>query len=161
MKYDITQLQKLIFIDCSENDRLNVKGSTSDMMSNGWEFDFTDDNSDFQNAVGLVCNVQGTNAMWFGWSSGSQVGTLSAVLQGEGTVTLDFGNCWGAGIVNVYLDSTLRASAPVGTKSLIKSFSFTSGSVLKIKDENGNAVVMLNSIQTLCNGMFIYAQGSL
>ena len=137
-------MKQTFSIECSANDRLNVIGSKSVMESNGWTFEFTNDG-------GLNC---GSEAKWHGWSANSVVGTLSAVLRGEGTVTLDFGNCWDAGNVNVYLDSTLMARAPVGTKSLIKSFPFTSGSVLKIKDEDGNAVVMVNSIKIECKGMF-------
>ena len=93
------------------------------------------------------------SSKWYGWSTHSVVGTLSAVLNGSGEVTMDFGNCWNDGNVNLYLDSKLIATAPEGTPSVNKSFSFTPGSLLEIKDEDGNAVMALNSIAFQCNGM--------
>ena len=131
---------------------LSVIGNTMVMIQNGWQFDFTHDGSiisDNYKKVGQKCGKQ---AKWFGWSSHSHVGTLSATLKGSGEITLDFGNCWDAGNVKVYLDATLIAAAAAGSKSVSKTFSFTPGSVLKIKDEDGNAVVMINSIQFACYG---------
>ena len=122
------------------------------MIKSGWEFDFTHDGSlitDNYKHVGQQC---GPRAKWYGWSSHSHVGSLSATLIGNGDVTLDFGNCWDDGTVKVYLDANLMATASAGRKSVVKTFSFTPGSVLKIKDEDGNAVVMLNSINIKCYG---------
>ena len=124
------------------------------MEANGWRFDFTHDGSDRNDntykQVGLQCGPQ---AKWYGWSEHSSVGTLSAILKGSGEVTIDFGNCWQEGNVKLYLDSALISTAPSETKSITKSVSFTHGSVLKIKDEDGNAVISLNSITFNCKGM--------
>ena len=124
------------------------------MEANGWRFDLTHDGSNWNDhtykQVGLKC---GPEANWYGWSEHSSVGTLSAILKGSGEVTIDFGNCWQEGNVKLYLDSALIFTAPSETKSIIKSFSFTHGSMLKIKDEDGNAVISLNSITFNCKGM--------
>ena len=124
------------------------------MEANGWRFDFTHDGSNWNDntykQVGLKCGPQ---AKWYGWSEHSNGGTLSAILKGSGEVTIEFGNCWQEGNVKLYLDSALISTAPSETKSITKSFSFTHGSMLKIKDEDGNAVVSLNSITFNCEGM--------
>ena len=116
------------------------------MMSNGWNFDFTDDSAT-HTGVGSECV---SHKIWYGWSGGNAVGTFSATLEGSGEATIDFGNCWSAGVVNLYLDDTKLATASVGQKSMGFIFSFTPGSVLKIKDEGGNAVVSFNSINFSC-----------
>ena len=137
-----------------QNDLLtNINGGTISMIRNGWKFDFTHDGSilsDNYKQVGKKC---AKGAKWYGWSDHSHVGTLVAVLKGSGEVTLSFGNCWDSGKVNVYLDTALMATAPPKSNNVVKTFSFTPGSVLRIKDEDGNAVVRLNYIQFSCYGM--------
>ena len=137
-----------------QNDLLtNIDGGTISMIRNGWKFDFTHDGSilsDNYKQVGTKC---AKGAKWYGWSDHSHVGTLVAVLKGSGEVTLSFGNCWDSGKVNVYLDTALMATAPADSNNVVKTFSFTPGSVLRIKDEDGNAVVRLNYIQFSCYGM--------
>ena len=137
-----------------QNDLLtNIDGGTISMIRNGWKFDFTHDGSilsDNYKQVGKKC---AKGAKWYGWSDHSHVGTLVAVLKGSGEVTLSFGNCWDSGKVNVYLDTALMATAPAKSNNVVKTFSFTPGSVLRIKDEDGNAVVRLNYIQFSCYGM--------
>ena len=125
------------------------------MVENGWQFNFNYDgtnpsDSNYQ-LVGRSC----VGAKWYGWSHFSQVGTLSAILQGSGEVSLGFGNCWDDGSVNVYLDGALKSTAKAGIKNQAVKFEFTPGSVLSIKDENGNAVIRLNSITFSCTGMLI------
>ena len=123
------------------------------MIQHGWQFDFTHDGSvlsDNYKNVGKKC---GSQAKWYGWSAHSHVGTLSATLKGTGEMTIDFGNCWNEGEVKVYLDAKQVAFANAGSKSVTTTISFTPGSVLKIRDENGNAVIMLNSITFKCYGI--------
>ena len=117
------------------------------MMSNGWNFDFTAANATDNNA-GNQCAL---HKKWFGYSGGDEVGTLSATMKGSGEATIDFGNCWNAGVVNLYLDDTKLATASVGQKSIVFKFSYTHGSVLKLKDEEGNAIVSFNSIRFSCS----------
>ena len=124
------------------------------MMKNGWHFHFTDDGTrPTENYVSVGKHCFG--AKWYGWSAHSKVGTLSALLQGSGAVTLNFENCWSDGNVNVYLDGKLKSTAAAGRKRKVVTFSFTPGSILSLKDEHGNAVVMLNSITFDCTGRFI------
>ena len=122
------------------------------MLQHGWQFDFTHDGSiesDNYKNVGKKC---GSQAKWYGWSAHSHVGTLSATLKGTGEVTIDFGNCWDAGVVKVYLDAKVVGAALAGTNGVKATFSFTPGQVLKIKEESGNAVISLNSINFKCYG---------
>ena len=124
------------------------------MIDNGWYFDFTHDGT---NPSGKYVSV-GQNcigAKWYGWSADSQVGALTAMLQGWGEVTLEYGNCWNQGSVNVYLDGALESTATAGIKDKTVTFAFTSGSILSIKDEDGNSVVMLKAITFSCTGMLI------
>merc|ERR1719186_1953372 len=120
------------------------------MRSNGWKTDFTNPDAN-ENGVGDQCVVNGQKAPWFGWSSSSKVGTLSATFTGHGEAIVDFGNCWNSGKVKLYKDDTLIGSASVGTKSKIAKFRFSPGTVLKLKDEDGYSIVMLNSITVNCS----------
>ena len=142
----------IILSGCSENNKLSLLGTQSIMASNGWKFDLTHDGSaqtDTYKRAGVKCRSK-----WYGWSTHSFVGTLSAILNGTGEVAMEFGNCWNDGNVNVYLNSKLIATATEGTPSVNKSFSFTPGALLEIKDEDGNAVMALNSITFSCNGTY-------
>ena len=128
------------------------------MVKNGWRFDFThagDNPSDEKyKSVEKKC---GTSDNWYGWSEMSKVGTLSAVLNGGGKLTIDFGNCGSDGYVRVYLDSISMVIAPPNENSVIKTFYFKQGSLLEIKDEGCsnsvclNSVIHLNSITFECN----------
>ena len=145
-----------LFSACSENNKLSLLGDHSIMSSNGWKFDLTHDGSTQTDTYKSIDEKCGTISKWYGWSSHSFVGTLSTVLNGSGEVTLDFGNCWDDGNVKVYLDSKLVAVATEGTRSVTKTFSFTPGSLLEIKDEDGNAVILLNDIKFACNGRALF-----
>ena len=149
----------MILSGCSENNKLSLLGTQSIMESNGWKFDLTLDDSsktDKDKRAGVKCRSK-----WYGWNTHFVdfvglhfVESLTAVLNGTGEVAIEFGNCWNEGNVNVYLNSKLIATAPEGTPSVNKSFSFTPGSVLAIADEEGNAVMALNSITFSCNGTY-------
>ena len=117
------------------------------MKENGWQFDFSF-NSDYLDFVGKKCGEQ---AKWYGWSSGYQVGTISATLQGTGQVTIDYGNCWDKGTVKLYMDDGVISTAAVGSRSVKKTISFSPGSVLKLKDEDDNSVISLNSVTFQCD----------
>ena len=140
---------------CSENNKLNLLGDHSIMSANGWNFDLTHDGSTQTDTYKSIDEKCGTISKWYGWSSHAIVGTISAVLNGTGEVTIDFGNCWDDGNVKVYLDSKLITLAGESAHSITKTFPFTPGSLLEIKDENGNAVILLNSIKFSCNGIKI------
>ena len=132
---------------------MTALGNTTLMTQHGWQFDFTDNDSNSTDAYKNISTKCGSQAKWYGWSANSTVGTLSVTLQGAGKVRLNFGNCWDNGTVKVYLNDELIATAAVGNKSVVKTFQFTAGSVLKLKDEDGNSVISLNSINFICDGM--------
>ena len=99
-------------------------------------------------AVAAKCR-RGTN--WFGWTDSSNVGSVSIKLQGNGEATLDFGNCWDAGEVKVYVDDKEVASAQPNTPSKTVSFNFRDGDILKLRDEGQNSVIAINDITFRCS----------
>ena len=141
-----------LFVACNENSKLSLLGDHSVMSTNGWEFNLTHDGSIQTDTYKSIDEKCGTISKWYGWSSHAFVGTISTVLNGTGELTLDFGNCWDDGNVKVYLDSKLMGVAGEDVHSVTKTFSFSPGSLLEIKDEDGNAVILLNSIKFACNG---------
>ena len=143
--------------DCESNDVLMKIGNVSEMRLNGWSIEFDRDGTNplYQHqkwftSIAKSCTAA---AKWFGWSPLNTTGVLKTTLKGHGQFTLDFGNCWNQGTVNVYLNGDAIASAPVGVKTKTKTQSFTPGSVLEIKDEGENSIVSLNSFTVICNGM--------
>ena len=88
---------------------------------------------------------------WFGWSKGSAVGTVSTTLRGNGSATLDFGNCWNGGKVKVYLNDQVVASAQKMTYSKTVAFNFQDGDVLKLRDEGDGARIVINQITFSCS----------
>ena len=131
--------------DCQLNDMFKDPGNVSEMGLIGWSIEFDNVGSYSPKRYTNVGKQCTPGAKWFGWSPGNATGVLRTTLKGFGYFTLDFGNCWYKGSVNVYLDDILIASAPVGVKRRAITHNFTSDSVLEIKDEGENSVVSLNS----------------
>ena len=93
---------------------------------------------------------RGTN--WFGYSGGTKVGTVSTRLQGSGEATLDFGNCWpDYGVVKVYVNDKVVASAQRNTPSKTVAFNFHDGDILKFRDEGQNSVIAINDVTFRCS----------
>lgn len=139
---------------CADNSLSDVSSKTS-MQSAGWSFDFT--NADGASQVAPSC---GGGSNWYGWSGGNTVGTLtSPALQGSGTATIEYGNCWDAGSVKLYLNNrlidTASPNSPKGDTTQKKVFIFHDGDVVSLKDEDGNAVVNLKALTFECptNGL--------
>jgi hypothetical protein len=114
--------------------------SKAAMEANGWVFDF--EYPDRQNLAACKTSPQ----TWYGWSGRNAAGVLSRTLEGSGKYTLDFGNCWNGGNVNVYLNNVKIGSAPPSTMSKVITFDYVDGDILQIKDEDGNSVVKLNGV---------------
>ena len=135
-----------IFLDseCLENELLTTLGNTRDMSNNGWninvKFEKSINNNDAEHDERC-----GSENNWYGWSPNENIGMISATLQGNGSLTLDFGNCFVSGKVNVYLNSNLMATAPANIKNYVTEFSFTHGSLLKIKEEE-TGIILLESL---------------
>jgi len=142
----IVLLQELTPTGCLSNKKLAVGGTGIQMAEEGWTVDVGSADTT-HTEVKAAC---APNWLWFGWSSSTSVGTLSATLLGTGTATINFGNCWNQGIVRFYKNDQKLASAPVGRKSVTFQFDYTNGDVIKLKDEGANSVISLNSLSFAC-----------
>ena len=116
------------------------------METNGWVFD-----------IGHSMNIQTSGFheacggdTWYGWSHPGD-GSVRIVLIGSGEVTLNFGNCYSNGVVNVFQNDNLISSASANVKNVLASFPFSNGDVLKVTEEN-TAIIKLNSIDVKCIG---------
>lgn len=108
--------------------------------------------------------LEGSIKNWIGWYgrqddnlNKEKVGNVSAILEGTGTLTIEFGNCWDLE-VKLYLDSIEMAVAPKYTYSIVTTFSFNKGSLLEVRGSKSPltvSVIMLNSIDFDCTGMMI------
>ena len=87
---------------------------------------------------------------WFGWTDGSQKGSISTTLIGNGRARLNFGNCNVKGTVKVFLDEIEKSSASANTPNKVFEFNFNY-SKLKIS-EHGDGIIQFNSIEIIqCN----------
>ena len=57
---------------------------------------------------------------------------------------LDFGNCWDAGVVRVYLEGGLIGEAGPNTPSKVISFQIPQNYLLELRDEGANSVIKFN-----------------
>ena len=112
------------------------------MEKNGWDFDITDSNDPKFTAE---C---GTSA-WYGYNYGPVIGSLTAIFVGSGKATLNFGNCYTAGRVTVYLNGRDIAYAVAYTFEQEVTFDYSSGDILTIK-EHPMAIIKLNSLKLSC-----------
>jgi len=110
------------------------------MIASGWTTDCELDGIG-KSAVNTVCLA---DASWAGWKANNGVGTVSRILSGSGTATLNYGNCWYQDTVVVYLNGAVISSAAANTMSKEIVFDFTNGAVLVIK-ETPDAVIKMNS----------------
>ena len=112
---------------CSQElDALSELSSSAVMKNAGWNLDVTV----WQNDQADLLDKCRRGKNWFGYSAQPAVGNLSTSLRGSGEVTLDFGNCWDAGEVKVYLNDIEKASAASDTPSKIVTFGFNDGSTV-------------------------------
>ena len=117
------------------------------MENNGWTFP-SDIRSEGASADKAILDACGSKT-WYGWSPGN--GKVSATFVGSGTATLDYGNCWIHGTVNVYLNGVLLATSQKKSPSQITTFTFSPSDVLSV-EESGHAVIKLNSLMVKCRG---------
>ena len=136
-------------LSCSQNALSNFSSLATmkdAMESTGWSFSF--DNAD---GTALAAPSCGGGSNWYGWSDDNAVGTLtSPSLEGSGTATIEYGNCWNAGNVKLYLNDTLIDTAAPNSPTRSKVFSFANGDIVKLKDEDGNAIVNLKAFTISC-----------
>ena len=91
---------------------------------------------------------------WWAFEGLSGVGTISTLLkQSTKCGRLDFGNCWNAGEVRVYLEGELIGEAGANTPSQIITFPLHQDSLLELKDEGANSVIKFNNFEMVqCPG---------
>lgn len=79
-------------------------------------------------------------------------GSISLMMTGRGTVTINFGNCWqySLGYVEVLLNGELKSRAGQLTYTQNVSFDFTHKDMIKIQERE--AVMVLNSVDIVCWG---------
>ena len=126
----------------------NDYSSTSAMQEAGWVF--SGNMNSLPSDYASHCQTSPASS-WYGFANGNAVGTLSVVLPGSGSGTVDFGNCHTSGTVVLYINDQSVASAPVGTHSLVAHITFVAGDTLRLSDED-TTIIRLNSIQLNCEG---------
>ena len=89
---------------------------------------------------------------WYGFSDKDKIGDVQATLNGYGDGGLNYGNCHGKGVVNVFLNNALISSANANVKLKTVAFSYRQGDVLKITEED-SAIIKLNSFEIQCTGI--------
>ena len=115
------------------------------MEDNGWAFDV---NYDKPNNFKSTCDMHNT---WYGFKYPGE-GKVSATFTGSGTATLDYGNCYTLGKVNVYLNGELKDVAYKNTPSRKITFDFSPNDVILLSETDGETVIKLNSLKVICNG---------
>ena len=123
----------------------NVK-FRSEMEENGWTFHVSHSDMVFH---GDICGNNG----WFGFYSGSSVGSISAYFKGTGTARLIYGNCWIHNDVSVYLNHNKISLAYGNETKKELYFNFISGDTLRIVE--GGAIIKLYSLTISCDGKYI------
>ena len=127
------------------------------MTNNGWIFNI---NRDVPNSFQKACSQGST---WYGYSPFT-VGTVTANFTGAGTATLDYGNCYSAGEVKVYLNGELKDVANKNMPSKKLNFDFSPNDVLELKefDDSGqNGIIKLNSLNLDCKGKVCFSMDKL
>lgn len=135
-----------------EGSTVSPNDAYKELLAKGWSLgtggDFVDGGDATNQAlVSVACTKGGRNDgkwNWFGFGLFAVVGTLSKTSTGAGTEEITFGNCWGAGVVNLYQNGAKIATAPPQSW-LTEEVTVQSGDVLELKDEGGNAVISLVS----------------
>ena len=112
------------------------------MEENGWIFYVS--HSDML-LHGDICGSNG----WFGFYSGTSVGSILAIFKGSGTAKLIYGNCWGDNEVAVYLNHN-KISSTYGNVTKEISFNFIYGNTLRIVE--AGAIIKLHSLTISCDG---------
>ena len=123
----------------------NVK-SRSEMEEHSWIFHVSHSDMVFH---GDRCGNNG----WFGFYSGSSVGSISAYLKGSGTARLIYGNCWIDNEVAVYLNHKKISSADGYEPRKEIFFHFSPGDMLRIEEDG--AIIKLHSLTISCDGKYI------
>ena len=110
------------------------------MKEGGW---IVDEAIEHDNSYSADCGGHGT---FWGYRKGWGAGFVKATFKGSGKVTLDFGSCHKGGITKVYLNDKPIANARGNHQSVLISFRYKKGDVLKIKEEQ-TGIMKINSFK--------------
>ena len=120
--------------------------SRSEMEENGWIFHVSHSHMLLH---GDICGNNG----WFGFYSGSHVGSIYVTFKGFGTARLIYGNCWSDNEVSVYLNYKKISSAYGNMTKEVIAFNFIAGDTLGIVEDG--AIIKLHSLTILCDGKYV------
>ena len=131
----------------------DIVGAQSEIIP-GWTNDNLDGGPWSLPKWNVVWEKCGKDQAWYGFKEGSGVASISTTLTVSGGAELSFGNCWNAGMVEVYLDGTEIASAGPELHKTV-AFDFNTGAVLSIHDEGANSVIQISKFKILKCGRCI------
>ena len=94
----------------------------------------------------------GMGNTWYGHSypDDGDMSKITATFTGSGIATLDYGNCYGGGMVEVYLNDKRIDFANRNTPSKQIQFHYSPNTVLKLSETK--AIIKLNSLGLTCTG---------
>ena len=122
----------------------NLKDSATKEIP-GWTIDVSHGSWNIGPGISVrkICGPQ-----WFGWQSGSGVGTVSTILHKSPYCgKLDFGNCWSKGVVKAYFDDKLIGEAQPNNHNKVVEFPIPKDGELKIRDEGANSVIRFTKFE--------------
>jgi hypothetical protein len=116
------------------------------MTGQGWKFHDLGP----QNALGGKGEC--SNMSWHAHGIGNNAGTAEFDFNFSGSILLVYGNCWKSGKTNVYLNGKKIDSAPPNTTAKEVAFGVKKNDKLELKDQEGNAVMQIVSMEVICPG---------
>ena len=88
---------------------------------------------------------------WWGYDpTWKKIGSINTTFVGNGLATLNFGNCYTDGYVEVYVDGTLKANATKNQRYVQIDFPFHDDSVLEIREHG--AIIQFNNLNIIYCG---------
>jgi len=140
------ELRTLLSPRCLDSYELSDFSSKGNMELAGWSFNWDDE---FTFKPPIYQMYAPSTAYWGCSKHGG--GTISLTLQGQGVLTLDFGNSWGneTSSVTVFLNGAKQSVAGPYTFSKTVKIAFNDGDTLDIV-EGPSGVIVINSITFRC-----------
>ena len=143
------ELQDFNFV--TDDSALSDLSTKTAMEGNGWVFAKDTKKPKKGCGIGMWYDKVGCGpASWY--CSGSKKGNITATFQGSGNATLDFGNCYKRGMVEVFVKSAKskkwvsKGDANKNEKSKSIQFEFSPGDELKIMEPK-NGMITLKSFK--------------
>ena len=138
-----------LFSDCVNlNSHVNKLRGTTTKNVPGWNLDNVDQGS-VKNDTWKHC---GNRYDWYGYLSGSGIGSINTTLRGCGVAKLDFGVCYGvrngdSTQVNLNGKEIGRATGLQRSKTI--EFNFKDGDILELKEGSDYSAIRFNSFTAI------------